>query len=58
MILARFITHPLNVRLCGANIQERVIDRFSELLRLDQESPVPGSDIVASIASVQNPARA
>ena len=58
MILPRLITHSLNVGLCGANIQERVIDRFSELLRLDQESPVPASDIVASIAAVHNPARA
>lgn len=58
MIFPRLVTHSLDVGLRGTNIQERVIDRFRELLRLDQESPIPGSDIVASIATVQNRARA
>lgn len=58
MMLPRLVAHTLDVRLGGAHIQERVINRLRELLRLDQESPEADADIAASIATAGIPARA
>ncbi len=57
-MFACFITHSLDVGLSGTNIQKRVVKRLGELLRLDQESPVPAAHIAASIATAKHPARA
>jgi hypothetical protein len=56
-MFAGLVTYPLDVRLGGTDIQERVIDRLREFLGLDQKSPA-AADIAASIAIWENAARA
>lgn len=53
-----FVAHSLDVGLCGAHVEERVIDRFCEFLRLDRNSPLVGTGNAASIATEDIPARA
>ena len=54
----RFVTHPLDVGLRGAYVEQRVVDRFCEFLRLDRNSPLVGTGNAASIATEDFRARA